>query len=568
MIPTPDQPTWEAPGPGAWRSLADHLPGSVTPIYAELHARATASGFAAMFESLGVPVATLTEAHVHGHTYVQLRPLIMAGRDAPLPPRAAVWAMARLHPAFRRRSRTARRVLTERPWLEAPRVWAEQSGPQRQAVNAGLAGVALETLNDAELWTHVRDCIVNLEDGHRLHFEMHGPDMAPVGLLLAAGRTWGLDQVDLLDALGASSPASGAMNRHFDALRRAVRAAGVEPGTLAGIEELRAVSPEVAGLLDALMAERGWCLVTSYDLDGRALVEVPELILAGIARPAPPTRPATDTAGRIAALRERVPARERERFDLLAGDALATYGLRDENGPHNVQIPAGLLRRALLEVGRRLAGREQIADPAHIFEMSLDEVRSFLSPPPTMAGPSASDLAGRARRRSVTSAFTPPATLGPETPDVPIEALPPALGAMSGAMILALESVQGGGHPLPLCGDGIGTEVVRGRACVASDAADALARLEPGDILVTTTTTPAHNALLALVGGLVAAQGGQFSHSAIMARELGLSAVVGVAGAAEHIASGDLIEIDPRAGVVAVIAQRAVQPPSTTSEAP
>jgi pyruvate,water dikinase len=94
---------------------------------------------------------------------------------------------------------------------------------------------------------------------------------------------------------------------------------------------------------------------------------------------------------------------------------------------------------------------------------------------------------------------------------------------------------------------------VTGRAVVAVDAADALARVEPGDVLITTMTAPGFNAALAVVAGLVTEQGGPLSHAAIMARELGLPTVLGLAGAASTIPDGATVLVDPVAATVEVV---------------
>ena len=104
-----------------------------------------------------------------------------------------------------------------------------------------------------------------------------------------------------------------------------------------------------------------------------------------------------------------------------------------------------------------------------------------------------------------------------------------------------------------LKGHGIGTSAYRGRARVALNPEQAIDAMDPGDVLVVRFTTPAYNTVLALAGGLVTADGALLSHAAVMARELGIPAVVGAAGALQHIADGDEIEVDPVAGVVRVV---------------
>ena len=77
------------------------------------------------------------------------------------------------------------------------------------------------------------------------------------------------------------------------------------------------------------------------------------------------------------------------------------------------------------------------------------------------------------------------------------------------------------------------------------------ARLEPGEILVAPSTDPGWTPLFLTAGGLVMEMGGMMSHGAVVAREYGIPAVVGVAGATERIDTGDEITVDGSAGVVA-----------------
>ena len=102
-------------------------------------------------------------------------------------------------------------------------------------------------------------------------------------------------------------------------------------------------------------------------------------------------------------------------------------------------------------------------------------------------------------------------------------------------------------------GLGIGTEAYVGRARVAHDAIEALETVEPGDIIVTPYTAPTYNAVLAMAGGLVTEEGGLLCHAAVIARELGLPAVIGAADAMSAIPDGATIEVDPVAGEVRLV---------------
>ena len=76
------------------------------------------------------------------------------------------------------------------------------------------------------------------------------------------------------------------------------------------------------------------------------------------------------------------------------------------------------------------------------------------------------------------------------------------------------------------------------------------ARIEPGEILVAPSTNPGWTPLFLTAGGLVMEMGGAMSHGAVVAREYGIPAVVGVAGATDRIRSGATITVDGAAGTV------------------
>jgi pyruvate,water dikinase len=91
------------------------------------------------------------------------------------------------------------------------------------------------------------------------------------------------------------------------------------------------------------------------------------------------------------------------------------------------------------------------------------------------------------------------------------------------------------------------------------------AHLEPGEILVAPSTDPGWTPLFLTAGGLVMEMGGANSHGAVVAREYGIPAVVGVAGATAHITTGQEITIDGAQGLVRIVGVSAV--PSGAHEA-
>jgi phosphohistidine swiveling domain-containing protein len=77
------------------------------------------------------------------------------------------------------------------------------------------------------------------------------------------------------------------------------------------------------------------------------------------------------------------------------------------------------------------------------------------------------------------------------------------------------------------------------------------AHLEPGEILVAPSTDPGWTPLFLTAGGLVMEMGGPNSHGAVVAREYGIPAVVGVPDATSRIVTGHSITVDGAAGTVA-----------------
>src|SRR5262249_6239971 len=79
------------------------------------------------------------------------------------------------------------------------------------------------------------------------------------------------------------------------------------------------------------------------------------------------------------------------------------------------------------------------------------------------------------------------------------------------------------------------------------------AHLEPGEILVAPSTDPGWTPLFLTAGGLVMEMGGANSHGAVVAREYGIPAVVGVANATSRIVTGQNITVDGSRGTVEIL---------------
>jgi rifampicin phosphotransferase len=200
-------------------------------------------------------------------------------------------------------------------------------------------------------------------------------------------------------------------------------------------------------------------------------------------------------------------------------------GLRELPKYYMVRVIAAC-RAQLQAVGEELAAHGKIADPDDIFFLDLVQARSAL------AGQEMQNLVAQ-RRRSyaeeirrrhiprvlLSDGSEPEATMHPPAPSgAGLTGTPASAGIATGTARLVLDPV--GAH------------------------------LEPGEILVAPSTDPGWTPLFLTAGGLVMEMGGANSHGAVVAREYGIPAVVGVRDATGVITTGTEIVVDGTAGTV------------------
>ena len=548
--------TWTAPGPGGWNLDRSHANRPATPITQRVQSTGTLLGTRRGFIEFGAPLDGLDFKFVNGLLYSRIRPLINPDKPAKkLPPLPVLKLLIRLHPEMRKRAAAATSTLARRPWRDVITEWSRPGGLRDtyEQQNLALQDVDLRGLTDDQLVAHVQRVVAHATTMFELHFWLHNYDLGPIGILLEAASRWGLAASDVIPLLEGASPSTSEAERVLRRIRMSVEAAGASPATL---DELRSISSEVATALDQFLRLRGHIVFSRYDLDGLTLAEAPQVLLATILNARDhDTRSAAATealAARTAAVRVRVPANQQDNFDEYLTEARAAMDLRDDNGPHTLEWPLGLTRLALLEVGRRLVEGGTAHDASHALELDLPEVAATLAG----TGVAADEMAARQRWRQEVNVDDAPRHLGDIEPVPPIEALPEPMARVVGFIqrVIAEAGLDGELKTNGLEGVGIGSGTYRGTARVASSPEAALEELQPGDVLVVPCTTPAYNMVLAMAGAVVTAEGGALSHAAVLARELGIPAVVGAPRALHDIPDGATIEVDANLGVVRVIA--------------
>ncbi|OBH11129.1 PEP-utilizing enzyme [Mycobacterium sp. E1747] len=109
-----------------------------------------------------------------------------------------------------------------------------------------------------------------------------------------------------------------------------------------------------------------------------------------------------------------------------------------------------------------------------------------------------------------------------------------------------------------ITGLGASHGVVEGVVRVVRDPAEA--DLDDGEILVCDTSDPSWSALFLVAGAVVVDVGGPLSHGAIVARELGIPAVINTRNAIHVLKDGDYVRVDGTAGVVKILKRAADKP--------
>lgn len=201
-----------------------------------------------------------------------------------------------------------------------------------------------------------------------------------------------------------------------------------------------------------------------------------------------------------------------------------------EVGKANYTQCIDIARVAARAIGRELVGRGLLQDPEDVFGLTYDEVQSEL-----LAG----DLSAlAAERKAIRDDYL--------TTDLPAKWTgPPTRVAIDESQI------DEGAESDVVEGEPVGGGAVVGRVRVVTDPVDD--DLEPGEILVCRMTDPGWASLFHLAAGIAVDMGGQMSHGAIVARELGLPCVTCTVDGTRRLRTGDLVRLDGDTGRIEIL---------------
>jgi pyruvate,water dikinase len=189
----------------------------------------------------------------------------------------------------------------------------------------------------------------------------------------------------------------------------------------------------------------------------------------------------------------------------------------------------GHARRIFVELGRRFREMDLLDDPRDMFYLEVQEILGYIEGTATCSDFRKLAELRRAEFDRYRRMAAPPGrfeTRGPVQHD--------------NALHSALKAVEDSGESRR--GLGCCPGVVRGKVRIVADPRGAT--LQAGEILVAERTDPGWIMLFPAAAGLVIERGSLLSHSAIVARELGIPAVISLAGVTAWLKDGDSVELD------------------------
>ena len=549
----PVRPEFDVPT-GTWQKDAGHFAEPLSPFAASTQLRDSGSFFSEAIAKWGLMPDAMNYKVVGHEPYMHVEP--DDGGKTP-PPWWLLGIVARLVPAMRRKL-AASAAAIDAGWLDSmPAEWDATHRPRLRSEIERFAAMDLATLDTPALFRHLDELVSFYTRSLQLHFTLAIPYSVGLYELATACEEllgWNLQRMaGLFQGLSAAStaPTDELVALARRASQRFETRAVLESRSPDVIARLEAIDPRVAQDLRRYL--QFWGLRPLGPEAGSPCVsEQPQLVADLLADVISDEAPRDLSAARLAcvgAARARLSGANRERFDAALAYAERIYPLREDNVLLTDQLPAGLLRRVGLEAGRRLVDRGLIGRTEDAMMLTADELRHALD-----TGDDVRRLVSRRRAEHAWVRANPgPATYGPEPgapPDLrglpePARRVNTALLWMIGHEISPPPQADGDG----VAGIGVSPGVYRGRVRVITSA-DHVHSLRVGEVLVCPTTSAAWMMVFQRAGAVVADTGSVLSHTAIVAREFALPAVVAAAGATAKLTTGEEVIVDGTKGTV------------------
>jgi pyruvate,water dikinase len=557
--PTSDEITFPAPDEieGFWALDKMHAPRPITPMSVDLVMHTLSEGFTKAQAEYDCPIMVSTK-EVNHYFYVAFHPIPDETEIAD--------RMTRYHD----------KLATMVPGIG--KTWEERWKPEVIARNVPLKTADYSGLSDAELiakldeltdemrhqwWIHghinfvllsssafcdLYDTVMRPEDPTEAYQTLHG------------FHTTSVDASRGLWALSRTALASPTLTELF----RTNKPKGVL-AKLDESEEGRAFRRQ----LDEFLFEYGWRHDAVYDLADVPWRENPSIPLASIA-----TMMDLDESEDPEVVYQKKVARRQDlmakarakladdpetlaKFDELYEAARYSFPLTEDHAFYIDQLFVGVFRRFAIAVGERLVEKGIVDQRDDVFYLYRDELVDALQ----QGDDRRTIVAERRASMERASQVSAPTTLGtpPPPPDVP----DPFMDAIV-YRLLGMVPPQESADAAALKGVPGSQGAYTGTARVVRSL-DEATELEDGEVMVCEMTLPPWVPVFSVAGAIVADTGGVLSHTAIVAREFGVPAVVGVEVGTTTIKTGQTVTVDGTKGFVYLDGRSVAEAATTTA---
>ncbi|SFH09179.1 pyruvate, water dikinase [Desulfotomaculum arcticum] len=551
---------------GYWERADSHYPQPLYPLTRSILLPAANQGFRRMCAEFGLLYETAEEREIGGWVYLRTVPL--GGKDRQPPPDWLLRLLIHL-PPLRARIRNCEEALRADKagkWIEQ---WHTKLKNNLMKRLVDLRDTNLQVLSAESLAKHTAALNLLLRESQEIHMMLNQSlNQLLAEFVFTCRDLLGWNEEQAFDMLIGLSEKSSAPSLALARLAQLVREKPVLVNLLQQIDQhttkrMAAADADFAELFAEYQREFG-CRTIRYELADPALAETPDLFLKLISDqikrgydPEENNRLLEEKRARLVDQANRLLSGrpvERERFERILDRAERAYPVREEHGFYDTSVPLALLRFAALEIGNRLVKHKQIAEQADVFFLVLDEALSALG-----NGAVQHELVSRRKgERAWVLAHPGSASYGklPQAPS--FAALPAKVRFVHEAVFWSYERVfattaSGRRQADAQLLKGIAASAGRytGPVRVILDESE-FHKIQAGDVLICPITSPVWSVLFPIVGALVTDSGGFLSHSAIIAREYRIPAVVAAGNATQLLRDGQVVTVDGLAGTITV----------------
>ncbi|MCB0713232.1 MAG: hypothetical protein KDD67_12950 [Ignavibacteriae bacterium] len=553
----------EVPEEGSWELDTVYFPHPLSPLFASTYFPIYNNATRTAFGEFGTLIDGVEGRVIGGRTYVRVIPPM--GKEGNPPPPFLMKLLFKLMPPLRKKATTARRAAESNLARKMVMKWKDEWYNTYSSELDTFRRLDLGKLDKLALLAELQRLIRLASEMDTIHFRLAIPHMLAVtDFLFFCQEELGWEPRKTTSLFGGFSTPSAESGRALaelatEGIKRTAVAELLADPSRRSMEHLREIDSEFATAVEQYLNRWG-LQVPGYEFDQPTYKEQPGLVLGWIAGQIAQKYDPDSLEKRLREKRETIldegrellknkPA-QLERFGQLLSHLKDAYGSRDENELVSLSLFAAI-RLTAMEVGKRMVEQSQLDQPEDIFFLQKNEIFDWFSKERSVG-----QLVRRRKgERLWAKTYNHAPTFGPPPGDPPddLSFLPKDMQRlMRGLLWFIKNELTASGTAQQgnvLTGNGASAGSYTGPARIVADISD-FNKVQPGDVLVCSITTPGWSPLFSTIGALVTNVGGLLSHPAIISREYGIPAVLATGNGTEIIRDGEIITVDGTAGTV------------------